>query len=256
MQIIVEKLLTNYSLVGSGPKTILFLHGWADNAQSFQELATELNKTGDYQAILIDLPGFGGTQTPDTAWDLPDYAVFLAGFLKKINKRPSIIIAHSNGGAIAINGLANNVISTDKLILIGSAGIRSSSSKKQALRLLAKPAKLAIKAAPKATQKRIKQKLYSAIGSDYLIADHMLDTFKRIVAYDVRTEAAHVTVPVCLIYGEDDQSTPLSYGKAFAEIMPHATLHIIPLAAHFVHHEQLYKVARISSKFMAETDGS
>lgn len=256
MQIIVDKLLTSYSLVGSGSKTILFLHGWADNAESFRQLALEIIKIGDYRAVLVDLPGFGGTQAPQTAWNLPDYAAFTSHFLKKINVQPLVIIGHSNGGAVAINGLAHKTLRADKVILIGSAGIRNDSSKKQALRLLAKPAKLAIKATPRSTQKRIRQKLYSVIGSDYLVAEHLQETFTNIVAYDVRQEAANVTIPACLIYGEDDQATPPAYGKILAGALPHATLHIIPLAGHFVHHEQLYKVARLCGDFINETAGA
>lgn len=251
MQTVVNKLLTNYTQVGDGSHSILFLHGWADNSLTFSQLAKEVvAKNQNYAAILLDLPGFGGTQAPATAWDLPDYAEFVAQFLVKVKLKPVIIVGHSNGGAIAINGIANGVLETDKLILIASAGIRNTSLKKHALRALAKPAKLALRAAPKTTQKRIKQKLYNAIGSDYLIAEHMQDTFKNIVAYDVRLEAAKITVSACLIYGESDTATPPAYGRLLAANMPKATLEVIPLSGHFVHHEQVYKVARICNDFI------
>ncbi|MGI9027329.1 MAG: alpha/beta fold hydrolase [Candidatus Saccharimonadales bacterium] len=257
MQIVVDKLLANYSTVGNGPRAILFLHGWADNSQSFLQLAQEIvAKDKTYTAVLLDLPGFGSTQAPAQAWDLPDYAHFVAKFLEKAKLQPVVILGHSNGGAIAINGIANGVLQTEKLILIGSAGIRNTSLKKTALRALAKPAKLALRAAPASTQKRVKQKLYSAIGSDYLVAAHMQDTFKHIVAYDVRQEATRITIPVCLIYGADDTATPPEYGKILANNIPGSKLEFIPLAGHFVHHEQLYKVARLCTNFITEAPQS
>lgn len=251
MQVIVNKLLTTYSTVGNGKQTVLFLHGWADSGKTFEMLAKELaGKEDRYTALLLDLPGFGGTQAPPVAWDLPDYASFVADFIQKLNKQPAVIVGHSNGGTIAINGAARGLLTPSKLILIASAGIRGRSVKKEVLRLLAKPVKIAIKAAPKSTRKRIRQKLYSAIGSDYLIAEHMQETFKKVVTYDIRKEAAEITIPACLIYGEKDTATPQAYGELLAAAMPHAVLHTIPMAGHFVHQEQAYEVARISAEFM------
>lgn len=253
MHVIVNKLLTTYNQIGSGDKTILFLHGWADSGKTFDMLAREViaaNK--DYSALIIDLPGFGGTASPPGAWDLSDYAAFTADFLKKLNKEPVAIVGHSNGGAIAINGLSNGILQSHKLILIGSAGIRDSSTKKVIMKLLAKPAKIAIKATPKSTQKRIRQKLYTAVGSDYLIAEHMQETFKKVVGYDVRSEASQLKMPVCLIYGEKDTATPPAYGEILAAVIPKSKLHVIPLVGHFVHQEQAHNVARISLDFIGE----
>lgn len=39
MQIIVNKLLVNYSELGGGKKVILFLHGWADSSKTFEMLS-------------------------------------------------------------------------------------------------------------------------------------------------------------------------------------------------------------------------
>lgn len=251
MRVIVNKLLTTYTEIGNGPNTILFLHGWADSGKTFEMLAKEIVAINtSYSALLLDLPGFGGSDGPPEAWGLPEYASFTADFLKKTGKDPLAIIGHSNGGAIAIHGLAQNILTTSKLILIGSAGIRDKNAKKKFMRLLAKPAKLAIKATPKPTQKRIRQKLYSAIGSDYLVMEHMQETFKKVVSYDVRAEAKEISIPVCLIYGENDSSTPPAYGKLLSQAMPDAKLHTIPLAGHFVHQEQVYKVAGISTAFL------
>lgn len=253
MQIIVNSLLTTYSRVGNGKNIILFLHGWADSGKTFDDLAEQIIK-GDskYSAILLDLPGFGGSSASKDAWGLSDYAAFVADFMAKTKLQPQIIVGHSNGGAIAIHGLANNIFTAEKLILIASAGIRQKSAKKTLLRGLAAPAKVALKATPSTAQKRIKKKFYSAIGSDYLIAEHMQETFKKIVSQDVRLDAAKLTIPVCLIYGEDDSSTPPQYGEILASAIRGSGLNVIPLAGHFVHQEQLSKVTQICNTFIGE----
>lgn len=246
MQLIVDSLVTNYQTLGSGKKIALFLHGWADKSQTFDPLAKEFIKENqDFTAVLVDLPGFGKTDTPTSAWGLHDYALFVSSFLKKAKLKPQVIIGHSNGGAIAIEGLAEEVFSADKLILIGSAGVRKKSTKGTFLKIASVPAKALLMVLPDSVGSRIKKRAYSAIGSDYMVAGHMQETFKKVVSQDLRSKARKLRVPTVLIYGTEDTATPPEYGKDFAELIPGAELHLIPEAGHFVHQEQVYKVATI-----------
>lgn len=250
MQLVVNALLTSYSVVGKGKQKVLFLHGWGDQGKTFEMLAKDLVKSKKYTAILLDLPGFGGTQGPPKGWGLDDYANFINEFLEKTEHSPKIIIGHSNGGAIAIRGLSSGILSAEKLVLIASAGIRKSSTKKKLLLGVTKSAKLGTKLLPNKLQQRIRQKLYSSIGSDYLVVEEMQDTFKKIVATDVTQDAANLSLPVCLIYGEKDNSTPPEYGQAFKQLINNSQLSIIPQAGHFVHQEQVYKVSKIVQEFI------
>src|SRR5690348_15272032 len=110
MQVIVNDVLITYSRSGKGQQ-VLVLHGWADASANWRTFVAELAK--DCEVIVPDLPGFGGSQAPATAWGLDDYAVFAAAFCQKLNVKPTVIIGHSNGGAIAIRGLAKKTLSTD-----------------------------------------------------------------------------------------------------------------------------------------------
>lgn len=251
MQVVVNNLLTTYEEVGKGKQVVLFLHGWADSGKSFQNLADELVKANKkIKVILLDLPGFGGSQGPSEAWGLEDYAEFVAQFLEKVDYSADVIIGHSNGGAIAIKGLATNVLQARKLVLLASAGIRNPSLKKTLLRIAAKPTRFAIMILPGPTQKKIKQKMYGAIGSDYLVVAHMQDTFKRVVSSDIADNAKDLTIPTCLIYGEKDTSTPVEFGERLAGLIPNSRLYTIPLTGHFLHHEQLYKVRDYIGEFI------
>src|SRR4051812_37122253 len=113
MQLIVNSLLTNYERSGSG-KVMLLIHGWGDSLAGFKEAQRSL---GDhYEVVSLDLPGFGKTEPPKTAWGLDEYAQFVGMFLTKLNLTPYGIIAHSNGGAIALRGLHKDDFQTDKLV--------------------------------------------------------------------------------------------------------------------------------------------
>ncbi len=249
MKLVVNGLLTSYHTIGNGARVILCLHGWADNGKTFESLAKQF--APDYQIISPDLPGFGASEAPKTAWQLDDYAGFVSSFIDKLRITPYAVIAHSNGGAIAVVGLANKHFTSEKLILLASAGIRNPKSiRNKSLSLLAGPAKLILKATPGSTQKKIRQKFYSSIGSDYMIAEHMQETFRNIVATDVLDDARMLRLPTILIYGGEDTSTPIRYGKMFEEAIPESRLHVIESTGHHIHREQVYKVAGLIREFL------
>ena len=107
MQVVVNNLLTEYNLSGSG-KTVVLLHGWGDSMTGLDDLRLKLAKS--FQVISLDLPGFGKSQTPSTSWGLDDYAKFVDDFLTKLELNADTIIGHSNGGAIAFRGLGKGII--------------------------------------------------------------------------------------------------------------------------------------------------
>ncbi|MEO7364611.1 MAG: alpha/beta hydrolase [Candidatus Saccharimonadales bacterium] len=249
MQIVVDQLVTTYQLTGSG-KVVVLLHGWGDSSKGLAALQAELAK--HYQVLALDLPGFGGTQSPATAWGLSDYSLFVAAVLTKLKLKSYAIVGHSNGGAIAIRGVAQGVLKPDRLVLLASSGIRSQyNGRKKAMRLAAKGAKTLTKPLPKSIQRRLRTKAYATIGSDMLVAEHLQETFKRIVNDDVQADAARVQQHTLLIYGDDDTATPVAYGELLQSEIGFSDLHVLPDAGHFIHLDQPRIVASLIQEFLA-----
>ncbi|HTE57858.1 MAG TPA: alpha/beta hydrolase [Verrucomicrobiae bacterium] len=249
MNVVVDNLLTTYEQAGKGP-AVLLLHGWGDSQATFAQLAKKLQTT--HTTIVVDLPGFGGTQPPQETWGVGDYVHFVSQFLKKIDA-PKLqgIVGHSNGGTIAIKGLATGELKADILVLLASAGIRDVyRGRKKMLRLAAKTAKLATAPLPKSVQTRLKKKAYKAIGSDLFVAEHLQETFKKIVTDDVQTEAATLKLPTLLIYGSEDTATPVTYGELFHVAIAGSKLQVLPGAGHFVHHDRLDEVYELVKGFL------
>ena len=122
MQIVVDSLLTTYNRAGKG-KTVVLLHGWGDSLASLKDIEHKLAQSFD--VINVDLPGFGQTQAPSGVWGLNDYAHFIDSFLEKVGVEDVYcFIGHSNGGALLIRGLGANILKSQKLVLIASAGVR------------------------------------------------------------------------------------------------------------------------------------
>jgi pimeloyl-ACP methyl ester carboxylesterase len=183
---------------------------------------------------------------------LDDYAYFVDHFLAKIeSKQLKAILGHSNGGAIAIRGMARGWLSADKLVLLASAGIRGEyKGKIKALRLITKAGKALTAPLPKVIKQKLRGKVYQTVGSDMLVAEHLQETFKKVVEDDVRVDALHLTLPTLMIYGEADESTPVRYGKMFNEAIKGSKLEVIPGAGHFVHLDELQKVVKAIEGFL------
>lgn len=250
MQVIVDALLTHYEQAGDG-RTVLLLHGWGDSLDGFKDLRAKLSK--QYQVIALDLPGFGTSQAPKEAWGLNEYGRFAAAFLKKVDaKQLWAVIGHSNGGAIAIRATARGWLKPERVVLLAAAGIRGEyKGRNRVYRAIAKTGKAAVMPLPKGLQKKLRKKLYATIGSDMLVAEHLQETFKRIVTDDVRGDAPQVLVPSLLIYGEADTNAPVWYGERYHELIPDSTLEVLPGADHFVHLERPGEVEKAIMRFLA-----
>jgi len=249
MQIVVNQILTNYILEGHGSQ-VLLLHGWGDNSEGLRLLSHNLNQ--NYQVVVLDLPGFGKSSLPPDDWDVTDYAYFVRDFLNKIKFRPQIIIGHSNGGAIAIELVANRLVKPKKLILIASSGIRSSYKKHNlVIRYMAHLGKVLSYLLSESMRLRLRKKVYNKIGSDMFVNEKLIGTFKKIVSQDILNDARKIKdVKVLLIYGRQDQATPISMGQLFHDNIEKSKLVILDNCGHFVHLDQPQKLLSLVNEFM------
>lgn len=249
MQVIVNGLLTHYECIGKG-KVVLVLHGWGDDSRNWQQLQKTFSQ--DYQVLTVDLPGFGGSGTPEDTWSLDAYAVFVNDFLLKVGiPKVHAIIGHSNGGAIAIRGLAKGLLHTEQLVLLGGAGIRNEQKgRNQALRYFTKAGKALTAPLPRKAKKSLRQKVYRSVGSDMLVAEHMQETFKKVISDDVREDASRIIVPTLLVYGADDTDTPPRYGNLFHERMKNSKLEVMQNAGHFVYQDRPVETAKLIQEFL------
>ena len=230
---------------------IICLHGWADSAQGFTPLLQALQTKRPIYCL--NLPGFGGSQAPPHPWGVTDYAHFVSEFMQKMQLNSAVLMGHSNGGAIAVKVAAEQPALVDRLILIASAGIRSTADQRlhrQAFKWLAKTGRVVSRPLGQHMQSRLKRQLYKKAGSDYLLVPHMHETFKKVVGEDVRQAAQSCVCPALLIWGDQDTATPLFMAQAYAELMPQSHLEIIEGATHFVHQEAAPQVARVVEGFL------
>ncbi|MDL2363154.1 MAG: alpha/beta hydrolase [Patescibacteria group bacterium] len=250
MQIIVDGLLTNYELKGSGQLVVL-LHGWGDNLKGLDTVQASLQDS--YQTLALDMPGFGKSQAPIAAWGLDEYATFIGHMLNKLNLGdPYAMIGHSNGGAVTVNATGTGRINPAKIVLIGSSGIRNRLTLRRAAFLgLAKMAKIVAIIIPRKQREALRQKSYSAIGSDFLVMPELAETFKKTVRQDAQEDAAAIKVPALLLFARDDNAVPFSDGERFHQLIKGSVLHPLDTGGHYMQKTQSEIVNKAIKEFLA-----
>ena len=119
---------------GDGSPRVLALHGWGRRGNDFAASLAE------FDALAIDLPGFGATPAPSEILGAEGYAALVAPVLDTFES-PPVVIGHSFGGRIAVclaaaypDRVASLVISGSPLLRLGPA--KKPSASYRMLRLL------------------------------------------------------------------------------------------------------------------------
>lgn len=110
----------SYIEAGTGPRTVILVHGLASNAGFWRYNIAELAK--EYHVIAVDLPGYGKSQKDYYAYNMS----FFAGQIKRLADALHIAkftyIGHSMGGQIGILFALKYPQYLEKLVLASPAG--------------------------------------------------------------------------------------------------------------------------------------
>ena len=88
----------HYIITGKGSRTIVFVHGWACHLGFWREQMTALADKA--RLILIDLPGHGRSDKPQTNYTMGFFAEAVLAVLRDAKVDKAIFIGHSMGGAV------------------------------------------------------------------------------------------------------------------------------------------------------------
>lgn len=216
---------------------IIILHGWNLSGDRFAPLSSVLKKKG-YRVFAPDFPGFGKEPPPSSPWHVSDYAVFLDAYIQRNKIVKPILIGHSFGGRVALMYAEAHPTVIKKLILTGTPGFSPIPSKKLMIFLLIAKIGGFIFSLPglHGKEDEARKFLYRLAGAkEFLRAEGVMrQTFKYVVADDLRAAMASIAVPCHLIWGEQDMIVPLSVAERMKAIIPRATLTVLPNADHGV----------------------
>jgi pimeloyl-ACP methyl ester carboxylesterase len=242
-------LRTRHLVRGEGPP-VLVLHGWGASIEAILPIVTGLAPVVTVYAL--DLPGFGQSDPPPRPWGVEDYQVFLAAFMDALEIERPAIVAHSNGGRIAIRMASTEPARVSRLVLVDSAGIRPKRTLSWYRRVgMAKVGKHAAHLLGPPGE-RLRALLVRRAGSaDYLAAGAMQPTLVKLVNADLRPFMPQIEVPTLLVWGSRDTDTPVSAAREMERLIPDAGLVVLDGAGHYSYLDQPARFARIVSHFVA-----
>ncbi len=244
-----------YEQHGAGPN-VLLLHGWGCSVQHFAPIAKEMAK--NYRVTVIDFPAHGQSGRPPEPWGVPDYAACVKDLMGQLSIAPCDIIAHSFGGRVALYMAATWPELVHRLVITGGAGIKKPQTEEQKKRSEAyQQKKKQLTALTKlpliggVAQKSLKALQQKYGSADYnALDDEMKKTFVKVISEDLRPLLPSIRASTLLIWGENDQETPLWMGQAMEQEIPDAGLVIFENDDHYAYLRQWPRFVQVVKAFL------
>ena len=244
-QYTIKDTVINCRIQGEG-KPLLLLHGWGGNADSFLPVARDF--TPKRRVYTLEFPGFGQSPAPKVPWTIYDYADATAEFMDQEGLNGCDIIAHSFGGRVSILLGAKRPDLVGKLVLTGAAGLIKKRTMKYYYKVYTyKIAKWFLKTFAPRKLEAMQKKAGSA---DYrALPQSMKKTFINVVNEDLKGYLKSIKASTLLLWGKDDQDTPLYFGEIMEREIPDAGL-VTLKGGHFAYLDSFGEFMRIAQVFL------
>lgn len=239
MIITIDGLKIDYNIDGdTSNKPILLLHGWGCDKSIFDCI---INALKDKMCVYsLDFPGFGNSGMPPDTFGVYEYTELIAKFIKELKIEKPDIICHSFGGRIAIVLCAIYPELISKVVFTDAAGL----IKKRTLKYYFKVYSYKL-------LKKLGFKQKKAGSSDYrALSEDMKQVFVRVVNEDLTKYLPQIKAPSLLIYGENDEDTPVYFGEKMEKLIPDSGLVVLKNAGHYSFLDDFYTYIKIVRTFL------
>jgi pimeloyl-ACP methyl ester carboxylesterase len=112
-----------YRIFGSGEPAVILVHGWASDANYWQEQFEALKAR--YTVVAVNLAGHGGSGSNRNDWSIQNYASDVAAVAKEIPNEHLVLVGHALGATVALAAVpligprVTGVIAVDALRSVG-----------------------------------------------------------------------------------------------------------------------------------------
>lgn len=225
-----------YNYYGNGKETVLFLHGWGLNQNSFNFFCQNLKSK--YKILQIDFCGHGDSEKLIYPFFVFDYTVEVFKILKRLNIKCVNIVCHSFGCRVAIMLETFFNIKISKLFISGGAGV------KPRFNIITKIKIYNYKFKKYLNKLGIARfKIHNVGSCDYVVLDNVSkQTFVNIVNYNQKKYLKFLQAKTMLLWGDRDDSTPLYMAKIMHKNINNSNIKIIKNGDHFC----MFKFSAIS----------
>jgi pimeloyl-ACP methyl ester carboxylesterase len=240
---------------GEDPPFVVALHGWQRNNSDFDAVLSSKNPAIDdpfhgevIASLALDLPGFGDSPAPPSAWGSAEYARSLLPIFAAL-PATVVLLGHSFGGRVALHLATMAPQQIRGLVLTGvPIGAHSPQTRPRAnprYRLIRRAAALGIVSG--AQLERARQRYGSR---DYREATGVMrQVLVATVQESYESLYPQIAMPVELVWGENDTAAPVSAAKQIVGEFPDARLTVVDHTGHLLPTESPEALRRALAKW-------
>lgn len=222
-------------------ESIVYLHGWGQNIEMLEPIANPFKES--HRLIILDLPGFGASEEPKSAWTLEDYADMIHSLLESLNIKKPNLIGHSFGGKVSIVYALKYEV--NKMILLASPYKVKRKKPSLKVRILKKMKNIPLLGP-------VADKLKTKMGSvDYRNATPMMrNILVKHVNTDLTEQIKNIKCPTFIIWGDQDTAVPVADAYELESLIKDSGLVVYEGCTHYAYLERLGQTVAIIQSFM------
>jgi pimeloyl-ACP methyl ester carboxylesterase len=202
----------------------VLLHGIGMSHRYYRKLQALLAEHGD--TLGIDLPGFGGTPTPDRQMSIANYAAHTAAVLQKMGVTRAALVGHSMGTQFATELAVQRPDLVSHIVLLGPVVNSARRTVREQMLALG-----------------LDSMRESPTGNAVVLTDYVraglrwyLTELPVMMSYDLEARLALVPQPVLVIRGSRDPVAPRPWCEKLAATAPDGRFLEIPGKPHMIQH--------------------
>ncbi len=266
-----------YRIAGSGP-ALLLIHGIGDNSTTWNTIQAKLAQR--FTVIAPDLLGHGQSDKPRADYSVAAYANGMRDLLSVLDIDRVTVIGHSLGGGVAMQFAYQFPQLVERLVLVGAGGVTKDVN--VALRLASLPMggeALALLRLPFVLPTvQFAGKVAGAVLGSTKLGRDLPDVLRILRDLPEPTASAAFTrtlravvdwrgqvvtmldrcyltesVPVQLVWGEQDAVIPVGHARMAHAAMPGSRLEIFKRSGHFPFHDDPDRFIDVVEQFIGST---
>jgi pimeloyl-ACP methyl ester carboxylesterase len=234
-----------YAVTGSGPETVLFIHGLMLASESWEAQRDHL--AASHRVVTFDLRGQGQSEHTPTGLDLDSLAQDTAALIEALDIGPCHIVGFSMGAFIALRIAARRPELVRSLLLVGPSAEAEARSNAPRYALMIG---LVTLFGPRPVASRMMRILFgdTFLGAPERAAEKarwraVVDTLPRSITRAaaasagrgaITAELARISAPTLVLSGVEDRPVSPAHARAVADGIAGAQFEAVPETGHAV----------------------
>jgi len=256
-----------------GGLPLVMLHGGGPGASAWSNFGRCLERfAADFRVLLVDQPGFGGSDKPPIEGHFFTYAADkLAAFLDELGLERVHLLGNSLGGGTATRFALNHPKRVGRLILMGPGGLQQSLFSPDPTEGI----KRLYEFGGDPTRERMRAFISTMVHNQDLVTDELVDerlasatapgsreamasmgaSFMQPETFEegfLWRDAYKIRQHTLLTWGREDRVNPVDGAFLGLKLIPRAQLHIFPNCGHWAQIEAADDFHAVSRAFLAQ----